>query len=290
MSAPPWMPLYVADYLADTGHLSTVEHGAYMLLIMNYWQNGGLPTDEHRLARICRMSIGEWSAVRDTLADLFGDGWKHGRIDREIASACETMSKRSAAGKRAASARYAGRMRNASETHAIGMRSVVQTHAPAGDGVGSNLEGSQTDQEEASTRASELDALENELREAAGQQDNPSPSLLDLSPIAKLIHAGYDLRVDVLPKLRAAAGQGKRPASWAYYVPMIVEGKAKTVPPKAQSPPVAPTAWITEDDPRWPQVSDRWLAEKGKPLKPTGSRYHPGQGVSVPTDWLKATA
>ena len=86
--ARPWMPLYVADYLADTGHLRTIEHGAYLLLIMHYWQNGSLPhSDEAQLARIARMTPKEWSGSRATLAAMFGEDWGHKRIDQELAKA-----------------------------------------------------------------------------------------------------------------------------------------------------------------------------------------------------------
>lgn len=94
------MPLYVADYLGDTQHLSTIEHGAYMLLIMHYWQQESLPNEEDRLARIARMTTREWSKAKATLAALFDPGWKHSRIDVEIAYSDEKYEKRAAAGHR----------------------------------------------------------------------------------------------------------------------------------------------------------------------------------------------
>jgi uncharacterized protein YdaU (DUF1376 family) len=122
-----WMPLYVSDYLADTTHLSAVEHGAYMLLIIDYWQHRGLPGDSKRMARICRMTVEEWLEIRDEIALLFGPDWTHKRIDEELAKADELVAKRSAAGKAAADARYnkrnADEPSNASQTH-------IQTDAP----------------------------------------------------------------------------------------------------------------------------------------------------------------
>lgn len=96
----PWMPLYVADYLGDTQHLSTLEHGAYMLLIMQYWQKGELPDDEAQLMRIARMTQQEWTNAAPTLQRLFKQGWKHPRIDAELALTEEKIEKKSKAGQK----------------------------------------------------------------------------------------------------------------------------------------------------------------------------------------------
>ena len=100
----PWMPLYVADYLADTAHLNAAQSGAYLHLIMHYWQKGGLPHDDAQLAAIARMSPSEWKRARSIIAAFFQDGWTHRRIDRELAEANDKYRRRSAAGKKGADA------------------------------------------------------------------------------------------------------------------------------------------------------------------------------------------
>lgn len=104
-----WMPLYIADYLADTSHLSTEEHGAYLLLLMNAWTNEGvLPVNEERLRRITRMDRASWEASWPELKTFFyeDDGQlRHHRLDAELVRAKANVKQRSEAGKASAEKR-----------------------------------------------------------------------------------------------------------------------------------------------------------------------------------------
>lgn len=62
----PWMPLYVGDYLGDTGHLTTTQHGAYLLLMMHYWRKGELPDDDRQLSKIAKLPLRTWCEYRAT--------------------------------------------------------------------------------------------------------------------------------------------------------------------------------------------------------------------------------
>jgi uncharacterized protein YdaU (DUF1376 family) len=101
----PWMPLYVADYLSDTQHLTAAEHGAYLLLIMQYWIKGSLPDNDVRLARMVRMSEAEWTETRPTIEAFFQPGWRHKRIDEERAEAERLTTAGRRAGKASADRR-----------------------------------------------------------------------------------------------------------------------------------------------------------------------------------------
>ena len=108
-----WMPLYVGDYLADTGHLRTIEHGAYLLLIMHYWRTGPLPDDDLALASIARLSAREWKGrVASTLRAFFtaeAARLIHKRIEKERKHAGDVSEKRREAGKAGADVRHGKR-------------------------------------------------------------------------------------------------------------------------------------------------------------------------------------
>jgi uncharacterized protein YdaU (DUF1376 family) len=96
----PWMPLYVGDYLGDTGHLTTTQHGAYLLLMMHYWRKGELPGDDRQLAKIAKLPLKTWRDYRATLQDFFYDGWRHKRIDAELQKMTRVSEKRAIAGQK----------------------------------------------------------------------------------------------------------------------------------------------------------------------------------------------
>ena len=107
-----WMPLYVADYIADTTDLTTEQHGAYLLLIMHYWRRGPLSDDNRTLANVSRLTPKRWKMVRPFVAPFFQikkGVWHHVRIDQELLEAAKNMEKKRSAGKAGASARWSGR-------------------------------------------------------------------------------------------------------------------------------------------------------------------------------------
>ena len=106
MAALPYMQLYVADYLADTMHLNVDQHGAYLLLIMNYWQTGKpLPDNDQRLQCVCRTSAEHWQELRPALEEFFviKDGyWYHNRLDKDL----EKVRSKSESARKAAEKRH----------------------------------------------------------------------------------------------------------------------------------------------------------------------------------------
>ena len=103
MSSLPYMQLYVSDYLADTAHLNATQHGAYMLLLMNYWQRGKpLDNSNDRLAFVARLTAEEWQENKEVLSEFFqidGETWLHTRIEIDLEKVREKSAKASFAGR-----------------------------------------------------------------------------------------------------------------------------------------------------------------------------------------------
>lgn len=105
-----WMPFYIADYLADTADLSNAEHGAYLMLLCQAWMNGGIvPLDESRLARLARMSPGEWEVSREVIMRFWTrteSGFMQKRLSAELTKAKNIQNQRSRAGTDSANKRW----------------------------------------------------------------------------------------------------------------------------------------------------------------------------------------
>lgn len=109
----PWFPFNIKAYLTDTMRLTTEAHGAYLLLMLDYYSTGEAPPDDDDvLAAICKLTPKAWAKHRAVLVPYFKitDGrWIHERIEAEMLEACQRHAKKSAAQREIANKRWAAK-------------------------------------------------------------------------------------------------------------------------------------------------------------------------------------
>ena len=103
MAKFPMLPLWTDAYLADTTHLTTLQHGAYLLLLITMWRAKGcrLHDDDKLLAKYTRTTPVQWAKLKPVLENFFiiKDGWwRNKRINKEIIFVNRKRRQRVAAG------------------------------------------------------------------------------------------------------------------------------------------------------------------------------------------------
>ena len=86
-----WMPIFVGDYLSDTMHLTTEQHGIYFLLLLAYWKNRG-PLSENRIKSISKTNSDSWTINKGIVEEFFDTNsipgkWVHHRVEKELKKA-----------------------------------------------------------------------------------------------------------------------------------------------------------------------------------------------------------
>ncbi|MDZ5448916.1 hypothetical protein [Labrys sp. ZIDIC5] len=167
-------------------------------------------------------------------------GWKHQKIDKPQPSKIPAPST------------------NAPSNIKPHSPNALRTVADGREWNGRDLKGEEPNPEQQppegrASQAALLEDLEIRCREAAGIENDPSPGLLVIGPIADLIEAGWSLDRHVLPALRSAKAGGRKGKTWTYYAKIITDGAAE--PPRAVAPPT--------EQPK-PELTERHLVQQAR--------------------------
>ncbi len=121
MAQAPIMPFYTDAYLGDTHHLTTEQHGIYLLLLLYIWRNNGIGVrdDDVEIAKIVRLPLARWKRNRSSIMPFFHvkDGvLRQKRLDKTWEDVAQKIERQREKGKRSAEIRGEVKLLKNSET------------------------------------------------------------------------------------------------------------------------------------------------------------------------------
>jgi uncharacterized protein YdaU (DUF1376 family) len=222
----PAMPLFTDAYLGDTRHLTTLQHGAYLLMLMVAWRSTdcALPNDDVYLSRITGMDRRTWNANKETLLAFWRlndeQKWVQARLKDEYNYVEQKRNNNSASGNASALKR-----KNRASTNV--QRIVNGNSTPTPTPIEVSKESNIPLNNSATTSASDFQRVFDE-----GAALLPLLTAKDTAPIRMWLTAGADVDMDILPTLRRLAACN--PKTWSYFTQAVMDSKAtREKPPPA---------------------------------------------------------
>jgi uncharacterized protein YdaU (DUF1376 family) len=225
-----YMHFNPGDYLRDTGGLNLEQHGAYMLLIMEYFTTGK-PLKEGKIPHFLRISpLIFRRKIRPFIEEFFyiiDEDWFHKRIEKEI----HRVDNKAKMARDAVLARWNNRNTDVSDG--------VSDNVSISNMLSNNLnkESSLLDGKIAPAKAPDSEIFLRLNEAAAG---NVSETAF-IRPILDLISMGCDFEKHILPAIRASVPKLKTPLkSWGCaWLRDEILSRAKSIPKAAPSEPPA---------------------------------------------------
>lgn len=242
MAEFPALPFFTDAYLADTRHLTTEEHGAYLLLLMCAWRTRGcsLRDDDKSLSRIAGLSPTKWRRMRPVVAQFFhieGGYWRQKKLLQVYEGVAERVARNRKNGARGGQASAANRVAKKAAT-----KSKTKTKPKAAN-VG---EAARPEMPDDNADISEWQKAAADVFASLGVD-----IILDPAVFHFWMAAGVDPIVDMVPTLKAVLARprtvgAKPPQGLGYFreavldaqktrVQATTDGKSRApVPPKPQ--------------------------------------------------------
>lgn len=282
MSEFPSLPLFTDAYLADTRHLSALEHGAYLLLLMMAWRlpDCRLPDDDAKLAKWAAVDGRTWKRIKPVVMafwTLAEDQWSQSRLSRER----EYVSKRAEVARE--NGKRGGRpkpLESRGSENPAGSEWVSQTKAPnpSPKPTSDKPIAQQPNAARAALPKNWLECCLEANGSGTGFREERNVGLMSPAPIIGLLEAGFDFERDILAGIHAKPNASAR--TWGYFIPQIRDYVA-TRDRTAAAPKPQPVAENWHDRLEGWRKYREWGAWGPRPGEP---------GCRVPAELLKDAA